>query len=267
MKFVYWSGNKLQLERALKQKENNFEILANRLGLDSSRIRISYNYKDQTNSAKLERLKSTQGNIFDIVDIASIKEARAEVNDDTPVSRGEASESKNGTLAIKMNSKLVESSANSRLNNVNQFGNLKLKANIIEQMAASVLAEYGVNKSKAFQILEEEITDLFTAPLADMYIASAIKMDLEEFKKDMVTIGDPYFIIKYGNLVDDDWRDIFDIVNYYRTVYGSFNLGVKEFSGVDRSNHPFNKDIAELEAIYQRFLEIEENQHLKVEGE
>lgn len=248
MKFTYWSGNKKQLEAELKKRENSLEDLALRLGMDTDKIKVSYNYKDQTNKAKEARKK--------VVNLKLYKEEQEEAQE-----RANTVIYNNGAIAIRVNDKVVSTRVESKLAVLPQLSeeeSWNYAADIEADIVASYISNIGVQQSNAYQRLEESLKNERLEPLVPLFIASEIKMNMPEFIGAVRVVQDPYFYESVDNMQENDWQDLFDICNYHRLNNKSnFEQAMnKVYPGI-HLNSRLNKVIATLEKYSEQYKSIE----------
>lgn len=242
MKFTYWSGNKKELEEALKQREDRLISLSESLGLDSSKVRVTYNYKDQTNKSKEAKKKA-----LDDIDTSN----------NSKLSRATVSTYKNGTIAIRVNDSIVKNKIASKIDSIPQIkeeDTYEYAADIEADIVASYIALYGVQVSEAYKSIEE-LEGVEFEHLVAMFIASYLKLSIEPFYDAVRVVSDPYFYESINNLKENDWQDLFDICNYYRIKYGSsFREAMIKMNKISRLNSRLNSIIDILEEYLEEYI-------------
>lgn len=233
MKFTYWSGNKKELEEKLRDRETDIESFASRLGLDVNNIRVMYNYKNQTNKAKMMKQKDLENN--------------------ESTDRVSSKHHKNGMIDIRMNDKLINQRIVNRLSAVPHLieQQVEFSANYECEVLLGHLANLGVLNSKAYKDMEDILEEEVMEPLVSLFIASYIKT--KEVISNIKIVGDPY---GYENhtMSENDWIDLFDICNYHRVATGkTFREATKDVYP-NRINSKLNSIIDTLEKYLETYI-------------
>lgn len=246
MKFVYWSGHKKQLEVQLKEYEKPLENFAKNIGLDPKSIKVSYNYKDQTNVAKAKRKQPIK---------LSEPEERVE--------RCVVHTYSNGTIAVRLNDRIMRGKIRGKISplvNISEEEQIKLAANIEVGIVGTYLANYAIENSKQYVEFRKTILDEELEPLLPIFLASEMKMRDPLFFKNMGVISDPYFY-ESVDMYESEWMDLFDICNYYRLLYRVDFVEAIEKSRkreVEKSR-PLNRVVTEIEGLSRKYYEFIKN--------
>ena len=245
MKFVYWSGHNKPLELKLRDFEEPLKGFVKSLGINPNNVKISYNYKDQTNKAKAKKKQPIK---------LSEPEERIE--------RCTVHEYSNGTIAVRLNGKIMRNKIVGKLSplkNLTEEEYTELAANIELGVVGTYLANYAMSKSPKYAQFRDTIPDEELEPLLPLFLASEIKMREAIFFKNIGIVSDPYFYEKI-DMYEAEWMDLFDICNYYRFMYRTnFTDAIgKSRNGRVDSKKKLNQVIERLEKLSEQFYSFGE---------
>lgn len=242
MKFTYWSGSKKDLEEALKIREESIIEFAESLGFDTSKMKVTYNYKDQSNKTKELKKK--------MVDLSAYKRAVEQ-----SAERGDIVEYSNGTVTIRLNDKIIDKKIRSKLANIpmNADDAIEYAADIEMNIVADYIAYQSVCNSKEYSIMEKEHLDgVMIAPLLPLFIASVLKLKTREMYESVREVNDPYMYESVQEMSEADWIDLFNICNYHRIRTGlNFSEVSEQVYGANHINSKINALIEQLEQLYK----------------
>ena len=234
MKFTYWSGNRAGAEAELRKRENDLESFASEMGYDPSKVKVMFNYKEQTNESK--RLRNLGYDSVERIERADVKVH------------------KNGMVSVRVNDKAVRSKAYTVaeiMTNLNQVTDETVFAEIAVGVVAEYLAynrvESNINSDN--ELYNEMEEDPFGV-LVPMFIASYFKT--RRFIDDMRVVNDPYI---YANMPmkENDWFDLFDICNYHRIV-NNCDFQTVMNDRYEYLNSKINKIISHLEVYLDKYI-------------
>ncbi len=230
MKVAYWDAKDTKIIDRLKSKEKIIKELAVKLGINPDNLKLTYTYP-----AKVFE------NWYDPDTLGIVED-----------------DGKSLVVAVnthRLNYFVTKYEGAFRSSDSDE--SMELIAKIYMMMVVATLTEYYTDNNPVCKEVSEG-EDEGTQILANMYIASRIRMSIPKIKELTIMVNDPYIFMHYDEVTEQDWRELFDSVSYITESCAKqkkfFDAMVEKDPGkvLLRSNK-VDKLISKFEKIYDAY--------------